>query len=188
MEPLLLISDKLKAIQDNSDLSKGKGNRDGLIQQVVTYVRDGHTITRKQWVRSEFADHAKKNEEEKKKTLLNEEEREENKRRNDIADQNAKAETQDKRAKRRVEKQKEELEAKQHHSRNRKVNGDKLDAYKKKLLDKKRKLEEEERKKKQAKEKDKEEDKKKKHGAYGQKDSTRARNKQEEDMVTRPNK
>uniref|UniRef100_A0AAU8BD51 Uncharacterized protein n=1 Tax=Bacillus phage Adastra TaxID=3143958 RepID=A0AAU8BD51_9CAUD len=49
------------------DLSKGKSDRSGLIQQVVTYVKDGRTVTRKQWVRSGFADHAKLANEQKKK-------------------------------------------------------------------------------------------------------------------------
>ncbi len=30
--------------------AKGKSDRSGLIQQVVTYVKDGRTVTRKQWV------------------------------------------------------------------------------------------------------------------------------------------
>lgn len=190
MEPLLLISDKLRSIQkseiDGMDLQKGKSNRDGLIQQIVTYVRDGHTVTRKQWVRSEFADHAKKNEEEKKETMLKEEERKENKRRNDIKDQNAKQATQDKKAKRRIEKQKEEQEAHGSHSRNKKVNSDAIDAYKKKLA-KKRKEEEQKRKEEDKKQKSKEKkDKKKGHGAYGQQDQTKADNKAEANMMTRP--
>lgn len=49
------------------DLAKGKSDRSGLIQQVVTYVKDGRTVTRKQWVRSGFADHAKLAQEQKKK-------------------------------------------------------------------------------------------------------------------------
>ncbi|WIT25805.1 hypothetical protein [Bacillus phage SPO1L1] len=49
------------------DLIKGKSDRSGLIQQVVTYVKDGRTVTRKQWVRSGFADHAKLANEQKKK-------------------------------------------------------------------------------------------------------------------------
>lgn len=49
------------------DITKGKSDRSGLIQQVVTYVKDGRTVTRKQWVRSGFADHAKLANEQKKK-------------------------------------------------------------------------------------------------------------------------
>lgn len=184
-EPLLLISEKLQSLQKSlgdSDLIKGKGNRDGLIQQIVTYVRDGHTITRKQWVRSEFADHAKKNEEEKKKTLLNEEAREENKRRNDLKDENDKKLTEDNRAKKKIEKRKEEMEAHGSTARNKKVNGSKLDAYKKKL-EKQRKKEEEERKKQDKKDKD-EKSSKKKHTAYGHQDQTKADNKLQDDLAT----
>jgi hypothetical protein len=131
MEPLLLISEKLKSIQDGTSLQKGKGNRDGLIQQIVTYVRDGHTVTRKQWVRSEFADHAKKNEEEKKDTMLKEEERHENKRRNELKEQAEKQHTADKRAAKKVAKQKEKEEAHGRTGRNKKVDTSKVDAYKK---------------------------------------------------------
>lgn len=49
------------------DIEKGKSDRSGLIQQVVTYIKDGRTVTRKQWVRSGFADHAKLASEQKKK-------------------------------------------------------------------------------------------------------------------------
>lgn len=52
-----------------------KGKREGLIQTIVTYVRNGRVITRKQWVRSEFAQHAKKNEEERKRAMLRRAER-----------------------------------------------------------------------------------------------------------------
>ena len=185
MEPLLLLSDKLRGIQEGTTLEKGKSNRDGLIQQVVTYVRDGHTITRKQWVRSTFADHAKKNEEEKKDTMLKEEKRKTDKRRNDLADQNAKQHTQDERAAKRVAKRREETEAHGKASRNKKVNSSKIDEYKKKL-DNVRKKEEAERKKQGKKDKDKKDDKKKR-GAYGQQDQTKASNKAEENMATRPN-
>jgi hypothetical protein len=187
MEPLLLISEKLRMIQKGEldmDLQKGKGNRDGLIQQIVTYVRDGHTITRKQWVRSEFADHAKKNEEEKKDTLLKEQERKENKRKKDLHDENEKQITQDKRARKRVEKLKEKEEVHGHHSRNKKVNSDKVDEYKKRLEEQRKKNADEDKKKK---DKKKDEDKKKKgHSAYGQQDRTKADNKAEQDMITKP--
>ncbi len=187
MEPLLLLSDKLKNIQNNEELQKSKSNRDGLIQQIVTYVRDGHTITRKQWVRSEFADHAKKNEEEKKKTMLNEEERKLKQHKNAIADANEKQATQDKRAAKRVEKQKEKEEVHGRASRNKKVNSAKVDEYKKKLEDQ-RKKNAEENKKKNKKQHDEEKKSKKKHSSYGQQDQTKADNKAEQDMMTRPNK
>ena len=79
VEPLLLID-----ISNPNILCKGKSDRNGLIQQIVTYVRDGKTITRKQWVRSEFAEHAKQNEEEKKKALIRKMERDRKKHEKDI--------------------------------------------------------------------------------------------------------
>lgn len=58
------------------DFKKSKDTRNGLTQEVVTYVRDGHTVTRKQWVRNNFAEHAKQAEEHKKQKQDDVEQRE----------------------------------------------------------------------------------------------------------------
>lgn len=184
MEPLLLISE---------DLLKGKGNRDGLIQQIVTYVRDGRTITRKQWVRSEFADHAKKDEEEKKDVILREQEREQKKRSKDLKDQQEKQEHADVRARKKVRsnEDKETHSGKPKHGRNKKViNDEALEKYKKALKDKKKqsKQEDEDTKDKQnnkAKSDAKKDNKGKgkAKGAFGQADQTRADNRRERDMM-----
>ena len=71
--------DDLKKAKSN----KGRPNRQGLVQQIVTYTRDGKTVTRMQWVRSEFEKHSKKDEEEKKEALLNERLRERKKNESD---------------------------------------------------------------------------------------------------------
>lgn len=165
-------------------LMKGKGNRDGLVQQIITYVKDGRTVTRKQWVRSEFADHAKKNEEEKKKTLLKEEEREEVKRRNELKEQQEKARHQDERAHKKKVKEKEELEEKigVHKPH---VSKQGISDYKKKMK-RLRKQEEEERKKQDTKNKNHSK-KEKKHSAFGQAESTRKQNKDDENTITKPN-
>jgi hypothetical protein len=182
------MSDVLLLVYENDveELIKGKGNRDGLVQQIITYVKDGKTVTRKQWVRSEFADHAKKNEEEKKKTLLKEEEREERKRKNDLRDQEEKARNQDKRIHKKKVKEKQELEEKLGaHSRPHTVSKDGISEYKKKM-EKLRKQEEEERKKQDSKNKNHSK-KEKKHGAFGQAESTRKQNKDDENVITKPN-
>ena len=180
-EILLLIYEN-----DVEELIKGKGNRDGLVQQIVTYVKDGKTVTRKQWVRSEFADHARKNEEEKKKTLLKEEEREERKRKNELAEQQEKARNQDKRAHKKKVKQKEELEEKiGAHSSHHGVDKTGIAEYKKKMK-KLHKKEEEERKKQDTKNKNHTKKEEKKHSAFGQAESTRKQNKDEENTITRP--
>jgi len=117
-EPLLTI-----------DLEKGKSDRDGLIQQIVTYVRDGHTVTRKQWVRSTFADHAKKNEEEKKQVEFNQKERESRARQKKIDDINEKAKNADVRAYKKEKNRQDKDEGKRgHSSRNKKV--DKKESHK----------------------------------------------------------
>lgn len=92
-EPLLLLGDSLGA-----DLHKGRSDRNGLVQQIITYVRDGRTVTRKQWVRSEFADHAKKNEEEKRDNMAHQEERKDKARKNKQADEDEKHRNADRRA------------------------------------------------------------------------------------------
>lgn len=168
-------------------LKKGKGNRDGLVQQIVTYIKDGKTVTRKQWVRSEFADHARKNEEEKKKTLLEEQEREEASRARKLAEANEKARNQDKRAHKKVVARKEELEEKVNASTSTHgVGKHHISEYKKRL--KKLKKQEEEQKLKQDK-KNKTHSKKeeKKNTAFGQAESARKQNKEEENLITRPN-
>lgn len=168
----------LLLISDNEDLiEKGKGNRDGLIQQIVTYVRDGHTITRKQWVRSEFADHAKKNEEEKKKTMLKEEEREKLAEKHKLEEENLKHRHGDERARKKQAKEEEKMFGRK--GRDHKAVDPELDKYKKKL-DKKKKENTKERKKEDEKKKQKErKSKKEAHSRYGQSDQTKADNKQE---------
>lgn len=160
-------------------LVKGKGNRDGLVQQIITYVKDGRTVTRKQWVRSEFADHARKNAEERKKTLLREEDREERARARKLAEQAEKAKNADKRAHKKLLNNKAEMEEKagvtvgKHH----------INEYKKKL-EKLHKQEKEQRE--QQEKKNRAKSKKKKHKAFGQAESARKQNKEEENMATRP--
>jgi hypothetical protein len=185
-EPLLLLSEDLCELQKSMemDLYKGKGNRDGLVQQIITYIRDGHTVTRRQWVRSEFADHAKKNEEEKKQAMLREEEREREKHDREVEEQNIKARHQDERARKKQKKrEQEELGIKPH----KKIVDKELYKYKKQL-ERQRKKEEEERKKQEKKDKAKQRKAKKQaeHARYGQADQTRADNKAEERMATEP--
>lgn len=184
-EPLLL----LLTLNSGMDIQKGKGNRDGLIQQIVTYVRDGHTVTRRQWVRSEFADHAKKDEEEKKDVEVREEKRDIKKRDKNLKEEQEKQQHKDVRARHKIVKENEKEET-AHHGRLRHDNPA-FDKFKEKLD--KKKLEEEAKKKdgkkdskdkKDDKKDDKDDDnKKKKHGAYGQKDQTKADNKRQEDML-----
>jgi hypothetical protein len=177
----------LVTTDEGADLLKGKNNRDGLIQQVITYVRDGHTVTRKQWVRSEFADHAKKNEEEKKKTILEEQEREDAKRKRDIADNNEKKANQDKRARKKVKARAEE-ESESQHGRVHHVTDKQMQEYKLKLKQraKDRKKEDEKRKESQNKDNKKEKKKDSKHSRYGQSDQTRADNKAEQQLIINP--
>jgi len=170
-EPLLTI-----------DLEKGKSDRDGLIQQIVTYVRDGHTVTRKQWVRSTFADHAKKNEEEKKQTLLNEKEREARAQQKKIDDANEKAHNADVRAyKKEKRKASEETGKKGHTSRNKKVGDD----YSQKLIIEAKRKKKEDKKDKENKKKDNKKAKKDgdKHQEYGGAKNTRANNRTEDKMM-----
>lgn len=182
-EPLLLLSDKL------FDLQKGKGNRDGLIQQIVTYVRDGRTVTRKQWVRSEFADHAKKDEEEKKDVEVHKQERQRKQREKNLKDGQDKQINADKRALKK-EKGKADEEEHKHYSRNKKVNSKAEEKFKKeisKLADEDAKSKATQSKGKDGKDKDDKDDdkgdKKKKRSAYGQKDETKADNKRQLDLM-----
>jgi len=179
MEDLLL----LVTTNPGLDLIKGKGNRDGLIQQIVTYVRDGRTVTRKQWVRSEFADHAKKNEEEKKKTLLEEQEREDRRRAREIAENNLKAKHADARQRKKLKNAAE----KETHPKGRahKITDKQLEEYKRKLKEKAKKAREEEKKRKEAQAK-KDSTKRRKeeaHSRFGQSDQTRADNKAEQKLI-----
>ncbi len=169
-EPLLTI-----------DLEKGKSDRDGLIQQIVTYVRDGHTVTRKQWVRSTFADHAKKNEEEKKQTLLNEKEREARAQQKKINDANEKAHNADVRAYKKEKNRQADEEGKRGHtSRNKKV-----DDYKQKLIVEAKRKKKEDKKDKESKKKADKKSKKEdgKHQEYGGAKNTRANNRTEDKMM-----
>jgi hypothetical protein len=166
------------------DLEKGKSDRDGLIQQIVTYVRDGHTVTRKQWVRSTFADHAKKNEEEKKQTMLNEKEREARAQQKKLNDANEKAHNADVRAYKKEKTRQAEEEGKRGHtSRNKKLTVD--NEYSKKLLEEAKKKKKEDKKGKEKQKGDSKKDKKKdgKHQEYGGASNTRANNRTEDRMM-----
>lgn len=175
---LLLVSQDSDAFYKNDNLSKAKSDRDGLIQQVVTYVRDGRTVTRKQWVRSEFAEHAKKSEEQKRQAEANAKKRENDKQKHNLEEENAKKRTEDKRAYKKKVAQKEELKG---------TGRPKVAEFdeKRKKLNNKRKQEEKERKKKEASRKKEsgKKDKEKEHGRYGQREQTTAQNKAEEKML-----
>ena len=177
--------DELLVIHLDEPLQKGKGNRDGLVQQIITYVKDGRTVTRKQWVRSEFADHAKKNEEEKKKTLLKEQEREEQSRARKIAEENEKARNADKRAHKKVMERKAEMEESAGVS-TQGVGKQHISEYKKRL-EKLKKQEKEQKKKQNSKNKAHSKKEEKKRTAFGQQESARKQNKEEENLITRPN-
>jgi len=173
-DTLLVISPKLM------DIQKGKSDRNGLVQQILTYVRDGRTITRKQWVRSEFADHAKKNEEEKKDVLLREQERERRKEAKKNQEQAEKVATQDKRARKKKVKEKEKMEG---HSEGTK-HVIHVGEYAKKLQEQKKKRMQDEKDKKSKQQGDKKKDNKKKdkHGSFGQAKQTREDNKASDNM------
>lgn len=181
---LLLISEDLGSFQkslSSDKLSKSKSDRDGLIQQIVTYVRDGRTVTRKQWVRSEFAEHAKKSEEQKREAELKKEQREKDKQKHNLQEENQKKRNEDKKAFNKKKAQAEELKG----TSRPKIS--ELD-QKRKQLAKKRKQEEKERKLKEEskKKKDKENNKKtkeKEHGRFGQRAQTTSQNKTEDKML-----
>jgi len=157
------------------DIVKGKGNRDGLIQQIVTYVRDGHTVTRKQWVRSEFADHAKKDEEEKKEVMLREKKREEHKRERKLKEEQDKQDTRDARAYKRAKANQEKEE---HHGRQHKITQKQVQQLKHEIELKNKD------KGKDDKKDDKRDDKKKKtKSAYDQKNETKADNRRQLDIM-----
>jgi len=96
---------------------KAGGGRGGLIQSIVTYVRNGHTITRKQWVRSEFEKHAKKDEEEKRETILRMKEREKDKKKKDTIEAQEIADRRGNRAASKLHREDKEHEGKGHHSK-----------------------------------------------------------------------
>lgn len=176
---LLLLSEKLNTLQKSfdEDIHKGKSNRDGLIQQVITYVRDGRTITRKQWVRSEFADHAKKNEEEKKEDMIKEKERKDNARKRKNDEMSAKKHTEDVRGHKKIEDRTHEL-----------TSGGKTKklsemAKKHKKLKKDNKKDEKEKNKKNNSTNRKNSKSGNKHTSFGQQDQTRKDNKAEQNMM-----
>lgn len=175
---LLVISSKL------NDIQKGKGNRDGLIQQIVTYVRDGRTVTRKQWVRSEFADHAKKNEEEKKKTLLEQQEKQDKQRQKKNTEESEKKHNEDKRATKKHKNAEEELEHTGHKGREHKAGSDEYMSKLKKISEQNKKSDKDKKENDNDKEKNKDKKKDKdKHTRYGQSDQTKADNKVEQNMI-----
>jgi hypothetical protein len=180
MEDILFLVD----LDTGHDLVKGKSNRDGLIQQVVTYVRDGHTVTRKQWVRSEFADHAKKNEEEKKKTILEEQQRADNKHKKQLQDVADKKKTEDKRTSKKVKARAEKLSTQ---GRVHKVTDKQVEEYKKKLKQKAKEGKKEEKERKEAQTKSRKKDEKKgtadSHSRFGQSDQTRAESRAQQKLI-----
>jgi len=96
---------------------KAGGGRGGLIQSIVTYVRNGHTITRKQWVRSEFEKHAKKDEEEKRETILRMKEREKNKKKKDLTEAQEIADRKGARSAKKLHREDKERQSKGHQSK-----------------------------------------------------------------------
>lgn len=169
---LLLLSEGLL------DLQKGRGNRDGLVQQIITYVRDGRTVTRKQWVRSEFAEHAKKNEENKKDTLLNEKQREDRARLRRLQESQHHKDVEDNRAHVKQKRREQEMADSTHHH---KAPSDKLAHEYKKKLKNLRKKEARERAEQEEKRRNKSNKEKKNNSKsrsrFGQSDQTRADNK-----------
>lgn len=156
-----------------ADIQKGRSDRNGLVQQIITYVRDGRTITRKQWVRSEFADHAKKNEEEKKDTLVHQEEKKNKARKKQQADEAEKKEHADNRShiKHLRQEEKETHSEQVHHT---------IDRIKK-LTKQESKQHEKDEKRRRHRDANKD---KEKHSAYGQADQTKADNKQQQNAST----
>lgn len=180
-DTLLLLSGQL------FDIQKGKGNRDGLVQQIITYVRDGRTVTRKQWVRSEFAEHAKKNEESKRRTELNQKVREDNARTRRLQDSQYHKDVEDRRAKAKQKHRKKELEeSSTHHSGGSHVK-DVLSDTKKKLARMHKQEETKKREEQQKKDREKTNSKTKdkdKRSRFGQSDQTRADNKADMNTAT----
>lgn len=164
------------------DLEKGYGNRDGLIQQVITYVRDGRVVTRKQWVKSDYADHAKKNQEQKKRTLLKQAEKELEKEKKDLEEAYDKRIIEDRQAREKIQRGKEEQE--------RKTLGDELFEYRKQLrekmedADKQRQEDIEQANNKKRKDEKEQKNKKDDKSRYGQQEQSKDSNKQEENIAT----
>ena len=182
-EPILLLSPKL------GDMQKSRTSRDGLIQQIVTYVRDGRTVTRKQWVRSEFADHAKKDQEERRKQLLKEEKENKKNREKEIASQKEKQATQDKRSYKKLKDREDKEEG--HHGG---AHNHKLDvaAIQHVIDQNKKKPQDDDKDKKKDKDKDKDKQgmgnngKQGKKTAYGTQEHSRQENKKDDDTVLSP--
>ena len=162
------------------DLQKGagKGKREGLIQTVITYVRNGKVITRKQWVRSEYAKHAKKNEEEKKEVMVRQAEREKEKKKRELEEMQEKEDKQG-------DKERKKLERRQlEYSHGGLEHMDEVLKEYYKNLKKKHIQEEQERreieeKRKVKKRKDEKQEKKKNRSAFGQKEATISENKRQ---------
>ena len=154
-----------------SDLQKGRSDRNGLLPQRITYVREGRTITRKQWVRSEFADHAKKNEEEKGNLMAHAEEKKAQTRRNAEADDAMKRENADRRSSIKHLRSEDKVT----HA----VGKDHINKVKKLGAQEARQLEKDEKKRRRhtAHTIDK-------HSAYGQSDQTKADNKAQQNAAT----
>lgn len=183
-DTLLLVSEKLQEIQksvQSEDISKSKSNRDGLIQQIITYVRDGRTITRKQWVRSTFAEHAKKNEEQKRKQLAEQKKRKDDTRKRTLEEENEKKRNADKRQYKKVKKRGEELEEQGSKGKVKDIHGEAMKERLAKLKESNEKKEKENKKDKNT--SDSKKDKDKKHKQFGSKDYARESTKTEQKMI-----
>ncbi len=165
-ETLLLLSPMV------SDLQKGRSDRNGLVQQIITYVRDGRTITRKQWVRSEFADHARKNEEEKGALMAHAEEKKAQARKNAEADAAMKRENADRRTSIKHLREEDKVT----HS----IGKDHINKVKHLEAQEAHQLERDEKKRR----KHAHHSSSDKHSAYGQSDQTKADNKARQDAST----
>lgn len=180
---LLLISEDLLKVQksiENTDLIKGRESREGLIQQIVTYVRDGRTVTRKQWVRSEFAEHAKKNEEQKRLAELKRKDKDKAREKRLLMERNEKARNQDKKAAKKKEKQKEEMLG----NKPKKKELSDLDKQRKKLQSQRKQEDKERKKKDRNRNKTSNKDKKEtEYSSFGQKERTKAENKAREKLL-----
>lgn len=165
-------------------LDLNKSNKNGLVQQVITYVRDGRTVTRKQWVRSEFADHAKKNEEQRKKTMIKQAEKEKKKHEKDVEESNIKQalkDMSDRRKMHSIERMGEEPKTEEEKEMHRKRRD-----LAKKTREEELKRHEDDMKRKNKQERDKKS--KDNRSAYGQEDQTRTETKREIDNLVRLHK
>lgn len=158
-----------------------KSNKNGLVQQVITYVRDGRTITRKQWVRSEFADHAKKNEEQRKKTMIKQAEKEKKKKEKELEEGNMKQALKDMADRRKMHSIKRSGEEPKT-DEEREMYKKRRDLAKKTREEELKRYEDDNRRRNKQEKESKDKDNR---SAYGQEDQTRADSKREIDNIIR---